>query len=60
MIELPVEIKTQYKHVYPMCEQGKLLCELAGKKTITKEMQPVLARLGYQLVDKTPRQDFNI
>ncbi len=59
MIELPVEIKGRYSHAYPLSEAGHLLCELANKKTITKDMLPILTKMGYKVIDKTPRKEFN-
>jgi hypothetical protein len=59
MIEIPVQTDNHYRHAYPMTSEGKNLCRLAGKKTVTDEMVRNLFKMGYKVVDKTPRVEFN-
>lgn len=35
--------------VYPVCNEGKLLCKLAGTTTITGQMISILQSLDYKL-----------
>ena len=59
MIEIPVQIDNQFRHAYPMTDEGKQLCALAGKKTVTEKMIRNFYKMGYKVVDKTPRLVFN-
>lgn len=48
---LKVKVKDNYgvPAVYPDCDTSKMLCELAGTKTLTGNMLMILKRNGFTL-----------
>lgn len=46
---IQVRVKNVYGNelVYPACETSKLLCDLAGDKTITARSMILIKKLGY-------------
>lgn len=59
MIEIPVRLDNKFRHAYPMTPQGENLARLSGRKTITDDMVKTLYKMGYKVVDKTPRIKYN-
>ena len=48
-LQILVKIKQVYgnKTIYPICDSGKLLLELTGKKTFTEKDILAIKKLGY-------------
>jgi hypothetical protein len=48
---ITVSIANQYGNevIRPICEQAKLLADLAGTKTLTRAAIATIKRLGYQI-----------
>lgn len=46
-----VEIKSVYgaEKIYPVCQTGKLFADIAGTKTLTREVLKNIKSLGYSL-----------
>ena len=34
---------------YPACEKGKTLCDLMGRKTLSKDVFPYVERMGFEI-----------
>lgn len=47
--EIRVDIKEAYGRmlVYPVCEQGKLICKLLNTKTFTEGDRETLKKIGF-------------
>lgn len=43
------------QNVYPLCDTGKALAELAGKKTFTPQAIRILKNLGYSFEINNPQ-----
>ncbi len=39
-----------HERIFPICEKGKLLAELAGHKTLTRPDIEIIKKLGYEVV----------
>jgi hypothetical protein len=50
-MEITVEIRNVYgnKTVYPVCNNARLLCDLAGTKTFTRRIMDIVKKLGYTI-----------
>jgi Flp pilus assembly CpaE family ATPase len=50
-MEVIIEIKEVYGNTlyYPLCDNGKTFAEIAGKKTLTKEIISMIKTLGYAI-----------
>jgi hypothetical protein len=48
-MEITVRVVTNYgeKIVYPVCDKAKWFAEIAGTKTLTKNTQTCIIKLGY-------------
>jgi len=57
-MDIYVEIKNVYGKdlVYPACKTSKLLCELTGTKTISRENIKVIMDLGYNIEIKNKKE----
>lgn len=55
-MEILVSVKNVYGNdlVYPMCDTGRKLAQLAGKKTLTHREIEIIKALGYTLKVVTP------
>ena len=53
---ITVDIRSNYgvEAIYPTCEAGKLMLQLTGRKTFTRNDISVLKQLGYAIVVKQP------
>jgi len=53
---IAVEIKTVYGNeaIYPVCNRSKLFAEIAGTKTLTRDVINKIKALGYEIQVKTP------
>lgn len=53
-----VECKTVYGKdlVYPICDFGKMICQLSNTKTLSKENIDILKRNGYIVKEKKERE----
>ena len=60
MIEIPVRLDNKFRHAYPMTPKGVSLARtFAGRTTIDDDMVEGLYKMGYKVVDRTPRTKFN-
>ncbi|MBE3085171.1 MAG: hypothetical protein IMZ64_03010 [Bacteroidetes bacterium] len=52
---MKIEVKKVQKcgteYLYPMCDFGKLICDIRKKKTIGKRVIEVLKKYGYEVVE---------
>ena len=62
-----MQIVVEHKHIYgqfliyPACDKSRLLCELAGTKTLTKAAVRTIKDLGYEiLVQKTMKEGVSL
>jgi hypothetical protein len=55
-MHITVEIKSVYgnRSVYPACDTSKLLANLAGTKTFTKNALDTIRALGYSITVAQP------
>jgi hypothetical protein len=57
-----IEIFVTYRRVYgmpviyPACPNAKLLAQLAGTKTFSPRMIPIITRLGYDVTEREEEQ----
>jgi hypothetical protein len=58
-MQITVSIKSVYGNelIYPECETGKLLAELTGKKTLTRDALATIKKLGYGVEVQAPELD---
>ena len=51
-----VEIKNVYGNelIYPKCTQSKIFCNIAGTKTLSREVISKIKYLGYEIKVSTP------
>jgi hypothetical protein len=55
-MKIIVEVTTSYgqERIYPKCEKGHLLAQLAGHKSLTRQDLAIIKELGYKVVVETP------
>ena len=55
MLDITVKSKNVYGNdlIYPVSKDAKMLCELAGTKTVTQQMIRLLYEKGYTITEVT-------
>jgi hypothetical protein len=55
-MRITVSIKHVYGNelIYPVSENAKLLADLTGKKTLTRQALATIKKLGYEVEVETP------
>lgn len=55
-MKIRVKVKNVYGNemIYPVCEKGKLFCEISGTKTLTRHIIDKIKKLGYEIDVMTP------
>jgi hypothetical protein len=56
MKTITVKIKQVYGNTvaYPVCEQSRLLAQLAGTTTLTIQALKIIKSLGFEVIQQTP------
>lgn len=57
MKTITVQVKSNYGNTvaYPVCEQSRLLAQLAGTTTLTIQALKIIKSLGFEVIQQAPQ-----